>query len=97
MVKRTGVTEQLEELIGDDGLLVFPTMPSCAPLKAEAEETLQAYREQALLLLCLSGCSGLPQITMPMIEVYGAPMGLSLMGPRGSDKRLIDIAVGILG
>ncbi len=97
MAKRANVTNQLEELIGDDGLLIFPTMPSCAPLKAEAEETLQAYREQALLLLCLSGCSGLPQITLPMIEVYGAPMGLSLMGPRGSDRRLIEIAAEMLG
>ena len=61
------------------------------------EETLQIFREQALLLLCMSGLSGMPQITLPMAEVHGAPLGLSLMGPRGSDKRLIDIAVDLLG
>ena len=83
---------QLEELIGDDGLLVFPTVPSAAPLKSEDYDTLQAFRDHAIQLLCLSGLSGLPQITLPMAEVYGAPLGLSLMGPRGSDKRLIEIA-----
>ena len=87
---------KLEEMIGSDGLLVLPTVPSCAPLKSESEETLQAFREQALMLLCLSGNSGLPQITLPLAEVYGAPLGVSLIGPRGSDKRLINIARDIL-
>jgi amidase len=66
-------------------------------LKSESEDTLQAYLEQALQLLCLSGVSGLPQITLPLAEIYGAPMGVSLMGPRGSDKRLIKMAQEILG
>ncbi|NKB51870.1 MAG: amidase [Rhizobiaceae bacterium] len=88
---------KLEEWIGKDGLLVMPTVPSCAPLKSESEETLQAFREQALMLLCLSGNSGLPQISLPLAEVHGAPLGLSLIGPRGSDKRLIQIALDILG
>ena len=49
------------------------------------------------MLMCLSGLSGLPQITLPLAEVHGAPMGVSLMGPRGSDKRLIAMAREILG
>ena len=94
---RLDMRVKLKKWIGRDGLLVLPTVPSCAPLKSESEETLQAFREQALMLLCLSGNSGLPQITLPLAEVYGAPLGLSLIGPRGSDKRLIEIAKGILG
>jgi len=93
---RATITRQLEDLIGDDGVLVFPTVPSAAPLKSESEDTLQAFREQALMLLCLSGNSGLPQITLPLAEVYGAPLGVSLMGPRGSDKRLMQMAVEIM-
>lgn len=94
---RLDMRVKLEEWIGKDGLLVLPTVPSCGPLKSESEETLQAFREQALMLLCLSGNSGLPQITLPLAEVYGAPLGLSLIGPRGSDKRLIAIAKDMLG
>ncbi|MEM8750375.1 MAG: amidase [Pseudomonadota bacterium] len=95
-VRRT-VTEKLEAFIGDDGLLVFPTMPSCAPLKASSDAELQDFREKALVLLCLSGLSGLPQITLPLAEVHNAPMGVSLMGPRGSDSRLVAIAEAMLG
>lgn len=91
------IRQHLEELIGDDGLLVLPTVPSCAPLKTEKEETLQAFRDQALMLLCLSGLSGLPQISLPLAEVYGAPLGISLIGPRNSDRRLIDLAEKIMG
>ena len=94
---RLSIRQKLEDMLGDDGVLVFPTVPSAAPLKSESEDTLQAFREQALQLLCLSGVSGLPQITLPLAEVYGAPMGVSLMGPRGSDKRLIKMAQEILG
>ena len=93
---RIEVRTALEDWIGDDGLLVLPTVPSCAPLKNEPEEALQAFREQALMLLCLSGNSGLPQITLPLAEVYGAPLGVSLIGPRGSDKRLIAITRSLL-
>ncbi|EFL88756.1 amidase [Ahrensia sp. R2A130] len=90
--KRLECRLALEELIGSDGLLVMPTMPSCAPLKNESEETLQAFRERALRLLCLSGNSGLPQITLPLATVHGAPLGVSIIGPRGSDRRLVRIA-----
>ena len=96
VAKRIEIRGQLEELIGNDGLLIFPTMPSCAPLKNEDHDTLQAFREQALQLLCLSGLSGLPQITLPLAQVHNAPLGISIMGPRGSDKRLIGLARAIM-
>ncbi len=93
---RAIVRDAVEALLGKDGLLVLPTVPSCAPLKSEDHDTLQAFREQALMLLCVSGLSGLPQITLPLAQVHGAPLGVSLIGPRNSDKRLIAVAQAIL-
>ena len=52
---------------------------------ASTPEQFQAYRERALQLLCLSGLSGFPQITLPIGTVDGAPFGLSLLGPADSD------------
>ncbi len=93
---RETITARLENFLGDDGVLIYPTVPGCAPLRTVTHDDMQAFREQAIRLLCLSGLSGLPQITIPLATVHGAPMGLSLMGPRGSDKRLIGLATDLL-
>ncbi|TIT51654.1 MAG: amidase, partial [Mesorhizobium sp.] len=87
---------ELAERLGEDGVLVLPTVPGAAPLKAASFDDLQAYRERALKLLCLSGLSGFPQITLPLGQVDGAPFGLSLLGPKGSDRQLIALAARIL-
>ncbi|KAB2715575.1 amidase [Brucella intermedia] len=96
-VRRAQFTQELEKIIGDDAVLALPTVPGAAPLAKEPFETLQAYREQALRLLCLSVLSGLPQITLPLGQVQGAPFGISFIGPRGSDRALIALARNIIG
>ena len=93
---RKAFREELAALLGDDGLLVLPTVPGAAPLKAATFDDIQAYRERALQLLCLSGLSGLPQITIPLGTVHGAPFGLSLIGPAGSDRQMVALARHIL-
>ncbi|MET0746392.1 MAG: amidase family protein, partial [Microvirga sp.] len=85
----------LRDLVGDDGVLVLPTMPDVAPLLTEGDEALNDYRMRALNLLCLSVLSGLPQVSMPLATRLGAPLGLSLLGPPGSDLGLVRLAVAI--
>lgn len=94
--KRDAFRSEFADLIGEEGLLVLPTVPGAAPLKAASFDDQQAYRERALRLLCLSGLSGFPQITIPLGSVDGAPFGLSLIGPAGSDMALIRLARAIL-
>ncbi|PJR93292.1 amidase [Ochrobactrum sp. 695/2009] len=96
-VRRAQFTQELEKIIGNDAVLALPTVPGAAPLAKEPFETLQAYREQALRLLCLSVLSGLPQITLPLGKVQGAPFGISFIGPRGSDRALIALGRNIIG
>jgi amidase len=94
---RNAFRTELESLLGDDGVLVLPTMPGAAPLARSTGDELQEYREGALRLLCLSGLSGVPQITVPLGTVHGAPFGISLMGPRNSDRDLVRLASRLLG
>ena len=74
----------------------MPTVPGAAPLKSSSAETLQAYRERALRMLALAGLSGFPQISLPLGRVDGAPFGISLLGPPGSDIALIRLGRRIL-
>ena len=90
--RRAAFRAGLADLLGEDGLLVLPTVPGAAPLRDAGFDDQQAYRERALRLLCLSGPSGFPQITIPLGRVAGAPFGISLLGPAGSDLQLIRLA-----
>jgi amidase len=95
-VKRTSIRGRLEETVGDDGVIVLPTMPTIAPLMDADEAVFEAFRAQALQMLCMSGLSGLPQISLPLGVVNGCPIGLSLIAPRGRDRALIGLARSIL-
>jgi amidase len=89
---RVEVTRHLDELLGRDGILCIPTSPDVAlPLKSGGGE-LEQFRSNALALLCVAGLARLPQVSLPLASFDGCPMGVSLIGPRGSDERLLGIA-----
>lgn len=82
----------LAALLGQDGVLVMPTMPDIAPLRTAPEDSLEDYRNRAIQMLCIAGLAGFPQLSMPLAQRDGAPLGLSLLGPAGSDRSLITLA-----
>lgn len=83
---------QLSELLGTDGVLLMPTMPDIAPLRSASESSLEDYRNRATQMLCIAGLSGFAQLSLPLASRDGAPLGLSLLGPAGSDASLVALA-----
>lgn len=90
---RKAFRAKLARLLGKDGVLLLPTVPDVAPLVSAGEPELEDFRNRALRLLCLAGLSGFPQISIPVAHRDDAPLGLSLIGPKGSDKSLVAFAV----
>jgi len=82
----------LGRLLGHDSILVLPTMPDIAPLRSAPMESLEDYRTAAAHTLCLTPMSGFPQLSLPLSGRDGAPLGISLIGPKGSDRSLIAVA-----
>jgi amidase len=78
--------------LGTDGVLLMPTMPDVAPLISASEVDLDAYRNRATRMLCVAGLAGLPQLSLPLAQRQGAPLGISLVGPVGSDRSLVRLA-----
>lgn len=89
---RAEFRRRLDALLGDDGLLVLPTAPGSAPFANTPDSELREWRLQVLSLTAIAGLTGLPQVTIPLGRVEGAPVGLSLIAPRGRDRALLGFA-----
>jgi amidase len=82
----------LTQVLGSDGVMVMPTMPDVAPLLTTPESDLEVYRNHAIRMLCIAGLGSVPQVSMPLARRLAAPLGLSLVGPAGSDRTLVALA-----
>jgi amidase len=91
-IVRDSFTAGITALMGRDSILILPTMADIAPKLTDSEGDLESYRNRSLNLLCLSGLSKVPQLSMPLVKRLGAPLGLSIMGPAGTDRSLVRIA-----
>jgi Asp-tRNA(Asn)/Glu-tRNA(Gln) amidotransferase A subunit family amidase len=40
----------------------------------------------------MAGLAGLPQVVLPWTRIDGAPVGLSLIGPRFADEQVMSLA-----
>lgn len=89
---RDAFRAHLAQLLGDDGVLLLPTMPDVAPRISESAAALEDYRNRAIRLLCVAGFAGFPQLSLPLATRDGAPLGISLLGPAGSDRSLVRMA-----
>jgi amidase len=85
----------LDGLLGPGDVLCLPTAPLVAPLRGSPEAVLARYRDQTLKLTTIAGVGGLSQVSLPLASWERCPVGVSLIGGRGQDARLWDLAVGI--
>ena len=91
------ISQWLDGLLGEGDVLCLPTSPRVAPLKDTQTDTKEVtYRNQALCLLCIAGLGGLPQVSLPLASLDGLPLGLSLIGRRGSDESLLALSRAVM-
>ena len=89
---RKQLINQIENLISPGILIVFPTAPGIAPLKGRPIDEARASRVNTLRHTCIAAVAGLPQVSMPLIEQDGCPLGISFLGARGQDGQLLAAA-----
>jgi len=86
------IKAKIDVLLQNNIVLVLPTVAGIAPLLNAPNDELEIYRKQCFQLLCISGLSGTPQINLPICTHSGAPLGISILGSRGSDLQMLQIA-----
>ncbi len=77
--------------------IVFPTSPIVAPLKTVSKAALDEFYRRALMVNAIAGLAGLPQITLPLANAGGLPVGVSVLAGRGEDEGLLDLACALSG
>ena len=89
---RDRIRRTMTDLLGGDGVLIAPTAPGPAPVRGWDPKLLDDFRYRIIALTALAGHAGLPQVTIPAGLSAGAPVGLSLIGPRDGDAMLLKLA-----
>ena len=88
--RRKEVSERIDAVLADGAVVCMPTAPTPAPPTGGRLSEPWPYIAR---LTCIAGMAGAPQISLPLAEVDGLPVGLSLLGARGSDEVLIAFAL----
>ena len=86
---------RLETFLGPNDLLCMPTTPAFAPPKgtivSRGQATAGDYYPRTLSLTSVAGIGRLPQVSLPLAESSGVPVGLSLLAAHGRDAFLLGV------
>ena len=89
---RAELRARVDALLDGRRVLCLPTIP-ILPIRRDAK--LSEMRDavtRIIQLTCIAGLTGLPQVNLPLARHAGIPVGLSLIGWRGSDMTLLALA-----
>jgi amidase len=90
--RREEIALWMAEMLQERTVLALPSAPGIALLRNSPPEALDDLRARALPILCIAGLARLPQVSLPLAQLDGCPLGLSLVAARGNDTLLLDLA-----
>lgn len=94
--RREALARRLGSFLQAGNVIAIPTTPSIAPLKGSIGGRSQGegnYYPRALSLTSIAGIGRLPQLTLPVADVGGVPVGLSLLAGHGQDALLLSLGI----
>ena len=87
--RQAEITEMMNRLLKDNGVLIIPTAASVAPIKNAPPESVESIRSMTMQLTCIAGLAGLPQVTVPVFRKDGMSLGLSFIANKNQDLSLL--------
>jgi amidase len=95
--RREEIARRMAEMLEGRTVLALPSAPGIALLRNSPPKVLDDLRARALPLLCIAGLARLPQVSVPLAQLDGCPLGLSLIAARGNDTLLLELAGRLMG
>src|SRR5882757_8421115 len=87
---RATLAARVRAMLGEGVGLVVPTAPRVALRKNAAPAEFSDFYRRALTITSIAGHAGLPQISVPVGDVDGCPVGLSVVASAGHDRALLE-------
>lgn len=94
---RRAFAHRVRALLAGGAVLAYPTSPVPAPPLTTGQAAQNAVRERTMGVTAIAGLAGLPEVTLPVARVDGAPVGLSLVAGPGRDRALLALAAQLAG
>jgi amidase len=94
---RKRATSRLEGMLAGGAVLCLPTAPILPIRRDSSLSEMTAAVSRIIELTCIAGLTGLPQVNLPVAAVGSIPVGLSLIGARGTDTHLLALARALEG
>jgi len=92
--RRFNYSRRLAAFLEPDAVLCIPTTPTLPPPRGFAlgkREDKELYYFRTICLTCLAGVARLPQVSLPLADVDGIPVGLSFLAGHGQDAFLLGV------
>ena len=86
---RTNLINEIETLLPEGLIALFPTAPFSAPICGQDDASLGSYRKRLMKFTSTAGMTSRPQISLPYLKVKNKPVGISLLGWKYSDEILL--------
>tara|TARA_R110000868_G_scaffold8205_3_gene42543 strand:+ start:134574 stop:135836 length:1263 start_codon:yes stop_codon:yes gene_type:complete len=85
---------KLQDFLNAGNILCYPTTVDLAPKFTDITEAFVVdgdYYPRTMAVTSIAGLSRSPEITVPMLDVDGVPIGLSFVAGSGQDNRLMKL------
>ena len=92
---REKVRDALEDALPPGTVMALPVAAGLPPKLNSDPKTLDGFRADTMSLICLASLSGLPQISIPVAQSHGMPVGIAFMGWPGGDEALLELAAAL--
>ncbi|XP_055376958.1 fatty-acid amide hydrolase 2-A [Condylostylus longicornis] len=87
--KRDELLLEIKDLLGDDGVLIYPTHPTVAPYHTEPIARTLNFSYTAII-----NCLGLPATAIPLgLNSEGLPLGLQVIANHNQDRLCLAVAL----
>ena len=92
---RSDARARLNHLLKDGSVICMPTTPFPAPPKGLSVDNQAPLRNRIACLCSHGGLTGVSQVSIPVAETEGRPVGLSIVGAPGADATVVALAVAL--